>query len=177
MELDPPAFEGKTDPEAAESWIREIERIFRVLDVPEEQKVNFGTYRLKDHAEKWWDTVSSVKFKDTNVTWDEFVEVFNSAYFPKHERSKKMQEFLDLQQGTMTLSDYITKFRCLERYCPNVYVAENDRAMKFARGLRPTLRTKVFTSGPKSLEEAIEVATLLDEDQAEPTDSSFCDYE
>ena len=123
--------------------------------------MDFGTYRLKDHGEKWWDTVSSVRFKDATVTWGEFVEVFNSAYFPKHERSRKMQEFLDVQQGTMTLSEYVTRFRCLERYCPNVYVAENDRAMKFARGLRPTLRTKVFTSEPKSLEEAIEVATLL----------------
>ena len=41
MELDPPAFKGKTDPEAAESWIHEIEHIFRVLDVPEEQESEF----------------------------------------------------------------------------------------------------------------------------------------
>ena len=38
MELDPPAFTGKTDPEAAKSWLREMEHIFRVLDVLEEKK-------------------------------------------------------------------------------------------------------------------------------------------
>ena len=41
MELDPPAFMGKRDPETAESWLREIKRIFCVFDVPEEKKVSF----------------------------------------------------------------------------------------------------------------------------------------
>jgi hypothetical protein len=36
--------------------------------------------------------------------------------------------------------------------------------MKFARGLKPVLRTKVYTRGPKTLDEAIKVAILLDHD-------------
>jgi hypothetical protein len=161
MDMDPPAFVGKTDPEAAESWVREIERIFRVLEVPAERQVDFGTYRLKEHAEKWWETTHAVKFQNGPVTWPQFVEMFNNTYFPKHERTKKMQKFLDLQQGERTLAEYITRFHSLERYCPNVYTTDEDRAMKFSRGLKAGLRNCMYTRGPKTLDEAIQVKTTI----------------
>ena len=61
--------------------------------------MNFGTYHLKDHAEKWWDMISTVKFQNRNVTWDEFVEVFNSAYFPKNKREQEDARILGPATG------------------------------------------------------------------------------
>ena len=167
MAMNPPSFDGKSSPEAAEDWIREIERIFRVLQVSDDRKVDFGTYRLRKDAERWWATTLDVRFAGGAVTWEQFVEVFYAAYFPTHERSRKMQEFLDLQQGNSTLADYITKFRSLERFCPHVYVTEKERAMKFARGLKLALRLRVITRAPSTLEEALETATLLEQEWIE----------
>jgi hypothetical protein len=98
------------------------------------------------------------------VLWEQFIEVFYSAYFSKHKRGRKIQEFLDLQQGGATLAEFTTIFQGLERYCPNVYNTEEERAMKFAGGLKQSLKMRVYTRGPKSLDEAIEVATLLEQD-------------
>ena len=98
MSLNPPSFDGKSSPEAAEDWIKEIERIFRVLQVGDDRKVDFGTYRLRKDAERWWATTWEIKFDNQPVEWDQFVEAFYAAYFPAHKRSRKMQEFLDLQQ-------------------------------------------------------------------------------
>ncbi|XP_030519258.2 uncharacterized protein LOC115732715 [Rhodamnia argentea] len=47
----PPTYDGKTDPLAAERWIRKIEGIFRVEEVPEEKKVDFATQYLEGEAE------------------------------------------------------------------------------------------------------------------------------
>ena len=90
MAMNPPSFDGKSSPEAAEDWIREIERIFRVLQVSEDIKVDFDTYRLRKDAERWWATTLDVKFAGGAFTWEQFVEVFYAAYFPTHERGRKM---------------------------------------------------------------------------------------
>ena len=41
MELDPPAFTSKADPEAAESWLREMERIFPCSGCPRREESGF----------------------------------------------------------------------------------------------------------------------------------------
>jgi len=40
-----------------EEWIREMEKIFPVVEVPEEKKVSVGTYYLIGEADIWWNTV------------------------------------------------------------------------------------------------------------------------
>ena len=47
----PPAFNGGYNPDGAQIWICEIEKIFRVMACLEEQKVTFGTYTLVKEAE------------------------------------------------------------------------------------------------------------------------------
>ena len=38
----PPTFKGKYDPDGALEWLKEIERIFRVMDCTPAQKVRYG---------------------------------------------------------------------------------------------------------------------------------------
>ena len=37
-------------PDAAESWLDQIERAFVVMELPEDLKLNMGTYQLVDQA-------------------------------------------------------------------------------------------------------------------------------
>ena len=48
LKLDPPTFDGKPDPDMADNWVKEVERVFEVLSVPDDKKTLFGTFRLKD---------------------------------------------------------------------------------------------------------------------------------
>ena len=50
----PPVFKGGYDPDGAWSWIKEIERIFRVMDCTPAQQVRFGTHMLAEEADDWW---------------------------------------------------------------------------------------------------------------------------
>ncbi|XP_057445559.1 uncharacterized protein LOC130737734 [Lotus japonicus] len=51
---DPPKFMGGTDPDKADLWIQEIEKIFGVLQTAEGAKVGLTTYLLLGDAEYWW---------------------------------------------------------------------------------------------------------------------------
>jgi len=42
----PKVYEGKYDPVKLDEWIRGIKKIFAVVEVPEETKLNIGTFYL-----------------------------------------------------------------------------------------------------------------------------------
>ncbi|XP_058725580.1 uncharacterized protein LOC131596861 [Vicia villosa] len=50
----PPVFKGKHDPDGALEWLKEIERIFRVMDCTQVQKVRYGAHMLTVEADDWW---------------------------------------------------------------------------------------------------------------------------
>uniref|UniRef100_A0A5K0Y0H8 CCHC-type domain-containing protein n=1 Tax=Nymphaea colorata TaxID=210225 RepID=A0A5K0Y0H8_9MAGN len=163
MSLHPPKFHGKGTADDAEQWIIETEEIFTTLDVPDNKKVRYGTFMLKGDAKEWWRTQREVKFTNHELTWGEFKEASTHAYIPTFTWEKRMQEFLDLQQGSLSLHEYIVKLRHLEKYCPHVYTADADRANKFVRGLKDGLQNQVISSRPRDLDDAIDMATRLEE--------------
>ena len=57
MRNHPPTFKGRYDPDGAQAWLKEIERIFWVMQCTEVQKVRFGTHQLSEEADDWWVSV------------------------------------------------------------------------------------------------------------------------
>src|ERR1044072_7086851 len=51
---DPPNFLGEADPEKADLWIQQVEKIFTVLHTPDEAKLDYAAYLLLGDAEYWW---------------------------------------------------------------------------------------------------------------------------
>ncbi|KAF3776273.1 hypothetical protein EJ110_NYTH48690 [Nymphaea thermarum] len=101
-----------------------------------------------------------------SISWKQFRDSFFNTYYQVHVRDKKMQEFLVLQQNQMSLEEYITRYRHLEAYCPHFYTTNGARAGKFVCGLRDGLRSKVLTSRPRDLDEAVTMARCIEENWA-----------
>lgn len=113
----PPMFKGAYDPEGAQKWLKEIERIFQVTECDENQKVRFGTHMLSEEADDWWvATRTELEAEGGEVTWAVFRERFLRKYFSKDVRGKKEIEFLELKQGNMSVIDYAAKFTELSKY-------------------------------------------------------------
>ena len=49
----PPIFKGRYDPDGAQTWLKKIERIFRVMDFSEAHKVQFSTHMLTEETDDW----------------------------------------------------------------------------------------------------------------------------
>ena len=72
--LDPPVFKGEGKPNKVEGWIREMEKIFRVIQCSEEDKVNLASYMLQDQADDWWQTTGRMVFQGRQqLPWDDFL--------------------------------------------------------------------------------------------------------
>jgi hypothetical protein len=54
-----------------------------------------------------------------SINWNEFKMVFGSHHVPEGIIKLGKKEFEDLKQGSMNVSEYITRFTQLSRYAPN----------------------------------------------------------
>jgi len=50
----PVEFTGKASPDEADAWLHKCEKIFKVMNCADEQKLLFAMYLLNDDAEFWW---------------------------------------------------------------------------------------------------------------------------
>ncbi|XP_058783644.1 uncharacterized protein LOC131658355 [Vicia villosa] len=117
-------FKGTYDPDGAMTWLKEIERIFRVMYCTPEQKVQYGTHMLAVEADDWW---LKTRHRD-----------FLRKYFPEDVCGKKEIEFFELKQGSMSVTAYAAKFGELAKFYqhydgPN---GEFSKCIKFENGLR-----------------------------------------
>ncbi|XP_050890855.1 uncharacterized protein LOC127096312 [Lathyrus oleraceus] len=87
---DPLTFEGAHEPDKSQEWLKAIEKIFRVMNYSDAQKVQFGTHMLEKEAEDWWRNIVQRFDEDgIEVTWALFRDAFLEKYFPEDVRGKK----------------------------------------------------------------------------------------
>ena len=54
-----------------------------------------------------------MQLMDHHVTWQEFTSAFRDYYIPAGVLNRKLTEFLDLKQGSMSVMDYVNKLNHL----------------------------------------------------------------
>jgi hypothetical protein len=142
----PPTFKGRYDPDGAQTWLKEIERFFRVMQCTDDQKVRFGTHMLAEEADDWWvSTQTTLEQEDEVITWTVFRREFLNRYFPEDVRGRKEIEFLELKQGNMSVTEYAAKFVELAQFYPH-YTGDNaefSKCIKFENGLRADIKRAI----------------------------------
>ena len=113
----PSRFNGKTSPDRADQWMRDIERIYDAKRCPTENKLAHTEYILAGKAMHWWSCMKMM-LEDSRepITWELFKKKFYAEYFSDSVRYAKEVEFLQLMQGDMLVSKYAEKFKHLDRF-------------------------------------------------------------
>ena len=115
-----------------------------MLNVADEQKVRFAAQQLLGSASAWWDTFHAMQQPDHSATWQEFTTTFREFYIPAGVINRKLTEFLELRQGSMTVMDYVNKFNHLAQYA-GIHVDTDDKKKdRFFRGLSSILQEKLY---------------------------------
>nr|GEW25454.1 RNA-directed DNA polymerase [Tanacetum cinerariifolium] len=58
LKIEIPEFIGKVHPDDFIDWLRTVERVFDVWDIPNKRKVKLVAIKLRQHASLWWDHVN-----------------------------------------------------------------------------------------------------------------------
>ena len=77
LKLTPSPFKGERNPDIGEAWINELEKKFRVMKCPEEEKTELAVYMLQGPAEIWWGSMLRTAFADYGeISWETFLDAF-----------------------------------------------------------------------------------------------------
>ncbi|KAL3655497.1 hypothetical protein CASFOL_001283 [Castilleja foliolosa] len=160
----PPNFNGRDGPAAVEEWFRSLERIFRVIECEDAQKITCATYQLIEDAGHWWEGVlrNQTEAEKLNFTWEGFKTAIMDKYFPQSYADQKENEFLHLQQGNMTVTDYERKFNALCRFAPHLVNTDARKSMRFAMGLRSEVSSILAGQGELPYAELVKRAEKVE---------------
>lgn len=161
-----PSFEGTTNPELAEKWLKDLEKNFRVLEVKEEMKGELAVSFLTGEAERWWDGVAPAYVtRDRPLTWEVFKKAFLDNYFPETLRLERQKEFFYLKQTeAMSVVEYAAKFNSLGRFVPEFMANENLKLLRFRDGLHGRIQGKMAAIRSQSYTEIYEIAISVEAD-------------
>ncbi|XP_028074882.1 uncharacterized protein LOC114277199 [Camellia sinensis] len=135
-----PTFQGGLKPLKSEAWVLETEKLFEVFPCSEAHKVLLATFALQEEARRWW-----MLIRDTNnvMTWAQFKEAFFKKYFPQCVRDRKVTEFEQLKQGTMSVAEYESKFIELARHAPHMVDTDYKKGRKLEGGLNVEILDRI----------------------------------
>ncbi|XP_061339376.1 uncharacterized protein LOC133286051 [Gastrolobium bilobum] len=148
----PPTFEGGYDPIVAATWLQDLERIFRVMECPDNQRLLYATYMLKGDASDWWlNTSRPLELQGHAITWPLFERHFLDKYFPRDARERKEGEYNALVQGDMSVDEYLAKFNQLAKYAHfrRAMPDSESLAAKFQRGLNDRIAVSLAGCGSR----------------------------
>ncbi|XP_024965837.1 uncharacterized protein LOC112506041 [Cynara cardunculus var. scolymus] len=129
-------FFGKVDPLEALEWILNTEKVFRITRVLSDDKVNYTTTMFKSRALIWW-----------------------NATFAALEK-----EFLDLNQGKMSVVDYETEFNHKAQFSIRLLTTEQECVDHFIDGLRSEIRDVIANRNISEFDKAVESARRREHD-------------
>ena len=145
MKFRPPTFDHAEDLLEADDWLREINKRLDIIHARGRDRVLLAAHQLIRTAGKWWDNYSSASENPEHITWEEFQEAFKEYHIPKGIMEMKADEFRNLKQGAMTITQYIRKFMKLSHYTMDDINTDKKKQDHFRRGLNSALRTQLVT--------------------------------
>ncbi|KAA0060146.1 gag-protease polyprotein [Cucumis melo var. makuwa] len=104
------------------------------MKCPNDQKVQCAFSFLEDRGTAWWKTVERMLGGDiSKITWEQFKESFYAKFFSANVKYAKQQEFLNLDQGDMTVEQYDVEFDMLSCFAADVVKNEEAKTEKFVK--------------------------------------------
>lgn len=142
IRVEAPAFDGSLDPKAFLEWVQDMDHFFTWYNMPEDRRVSFAKMKLTGNAKQYWLGIEarSIRAGRRPISlWAEMKEQLREKYVPLSYRDRLMEQMNTLRQGTMTVTEYMTKFDELVLRCD---VTEDERytISRFRSGLRPDIK-------------------------------------
>jgi hypothetical protein len=158
----PPVFTHAADPLDADDWLKTVSKMLTTAQCEDREKVLFAAGRLQGLAGAWWDAYTTAHATPNAITWQEFTESFRNHHIPTGLMRLKKKEFLSLQQGGMSVTEYRDRFIELSRYAPEEVANDPKKQERFMEGLAGPLRYQLTSHTFPSFQHLLDKAITLE---------------
>nr|GFB71230.1 hypothetical protein [Tanacetum cinerariifolium] len=163
LKCQPLHFKGSKGVASLSQWCKRIESVFHISNCTVENQVKFATCTLHYVALTWWNThVQTVGHEAAyGMSWKTLIKMMTDKYCPRNEIRKLEMELWDLKVKGTDLASYTQRYQELALLCGRIFFEESDKIEKYIGGLPDMIHGSVVASKPKTMQEAIEIATEL----------------
>ncbi|XP_057548065.1 uncharacterized protein LOC130826500 [Amaranthus tricolor] len=160
---EPLTFDAKWEPSELELWLREFDKLFDVVECPEELKVNHAAFYLVGEADYWWANSRSglLEQAEGDFSWDLSKRAMREKLYPLHVRKDKSNEFARIEMGGMTVDEYYHKFMEYLKYCPDDVPTEEKKMQRFELGLSYDIQKHIQSDRYNNLEQMYKRASQI----------------
>jgi hypothetical protein len=146
----------------ADDWLKTIEKKLQVVQCNNHEMVLFASHQLEGPTADWWDAYVEAHEEPKSINWQEFKNCFRSHHVVLRVMKLKKKEFKDLKQGSMTVSEYVTRFTQLSRYAPYNVDTNEKKQDWFLNGLNDGLAYALEARDFINFQDMVDKALVLE---------------
>ncbi|GJX72274.1 reverse transcriptase domain-containing protein [Tanacetum coccineum] len=163
LKCQPLNFKGMEGVAGLSQWFKRMKSVFHISNYAVENQVKFATCTLHSVALTWWNTHVKTVGHDAiyGMPWKTLMKMMTDKYCPRNEIKKLEMEIWDLKVKGTDLTSYTQRFQELSLLCGRIFPEESDKIEKYVGGLPDMIHGSVMASKPKTMQDAIEIATEL----------------
>ncbi|KAH0781537.1 hypothetical protein KY290_001135 [Solanum tuberosum] len=121
LHLAPPLFTGSSLSEDPQDFIDHRYRVLRVMHASATEAVEFASFQQRDVAILWFEASERSRGPGAPLAeWEDFSEAFLAHYLPQEVREARLDQFINMKQGTMSVRDFSHMYNSLARYAPDI---------------------------------------------------------
>ncbi|XP_071695195.1 uncharacterized protein [Rutidosis leptorrhynchoides] len=153
----------KQGPVGLTRWFEKLESVFCISGCRDEDRMKFATSKLSDGALTWWNTHANLVGMDQafETPWEDLKRRMIAEYCPYTETVMMERELQNLKLVGNDLTSYNKRFFELALMCPHMVTPERLKITLYANGLTEKIQSGVTTSKPRTIQEAVEMASEL----------------
>ncbi|GJT25298.1 putative reverse transcriptase domain-containing protein [Tanacetum coccineum] len=163
MKCQPLFFRGTEGAVDLTQWFERMETVFRISNCTVENQVKFATCTLMGTALTWWNLHARTVTNEVAyaMTWSDLKKKMTTKYCPRNEIKKIEAELWNLKVKGTDVVAYNQRFQELALLCDRMFPEETDKIERYVGGMPDLIYSSVVASKPKTMQEAIEMATKL----------------
>ncbi|GJU23346.1 putative reverse transcriptase domain-containing protein [Tanacetum coccineum] len=163
MKCQPLFFRGTEGAVNLTQWFERMETVFRISNCTVENQVKFATCTLMGTALTWWNSHARTVTNEVAyaMTWSDLKKKMTTKYCPRNEIKKIEVELWNLKVKGTDVVAYNQRFQELALLCDRMFPEETDKIERYVGGMPDPIYSSVVASKPKTMQEAIEMATEL----------------
>jgi hypothetical protein len=120
-----------------------------------------SVHQLEGPAADWWDSYVEAHEEPKSINWQEFKNSFRSHHVPLGVMKLK-KGFEDLKQGSMSVSEYVTRFTQLSCYAPYNMDTNEKKQDWFLNGLNDSLAYALEAHDFINFQDMVDKALVLE---------------
>nr|GEZ14751.1 hypothetical protein [Tanacetum cinerariifolium] len=144
-------------------WFERMESVFHISNCVVKNLVKYATCTLHGNALTWWSSHVKTISHDAayGMPWKTLMKMITDKYYPKGEIKKLKIKILNLKVKGTDVESYTQRFQELALLCGRMFPDVSDKVEKYVGVLPDMIQGIVMASKPKKMQDAIEFATEL----------------